>query len=107
MSVALPLTAVAQGVPTVDGKSLVQHALEIAQMTTLTGARELEAEKKRRMTELHQEQLEALDATLAMMSGTTPWIGDLEVLPEAEAAALYAVDDDNPCLLYTSPSPRD
>ena len=96
MSVALPLVALAQGVPTVDGKSLVQHALEIAQMTTLTGARELETEKKRRIAELHQEQLDALDATLSMMSGTTPWIGDLEALPGAEAVALYAVEDDNP-----------
>ena len=72
---ALPITALAQGVPTVDGKSLVQHALEIAQMTTLTGAREPETEKKRWIAELHQEQLDALDATLAMMSGTTAWIG--------------------------------
>ena len=96
MLAALPITALAQGVPTVDGKSLVQHALEIAQMTTLTGAREPETEKKRWIAELHQEQLDALDATLAMMSGTTAWIGDLEVLPGAEAIALYAVEDDNP-----------
>lgn len=55
-----------------------------------------EADKKRRIDELHQDQLDALDVTLAMMIGTTPWIGDLEVLPRAEAEALYAVEDSNP-----------
>ena len=68
----------------------------MAQMTTLTGARELEADKKRRLSDLQQAQLDALDATLAMMSGATPWIGDLEALPKAEADALYAVTDSNP-----------
>jgi hypothetical protein len=93
---ALPSAALAQGVPVADGKSIVQHSLEIAQMTTLTGARELEADKKRRIDALHQEQLDALDATLAMMTGKTPWIGNLETLPGAEAKVLYAVDDNNP-----------
>lgn len=93
---ALPSGAVAQGVPVVDGKSIVQHALEIAQMTTLTGARALEADKKRRIDALHQDQLDALDAALAMMTGNTAWIGDLEVLPGAEAKVLYAVADNNP-----------
>ena len=65
-------------------------------MSYLTGARELEADKKARIAELHQEQLEALDATLAMMTGNTPWIGDLEVIPGAEAAVLYDVEDDSP-----------
>ena len=59
---ALPLAAFPQGVPIVDGKALVQHVLEIAQMTTLTGARALEADKKRRIDALHQEQLDALEA---------------------------------------------
>lgn len=93
---ALPLAVTAQGVPVADGKSIIQHVLEIAQMTALTGVRELEADKKRRIDQLHQDQLDALDATLAMMTGTTPWIGDLEVLPGAEAKALYAVEDSNP-----------
>ena len=92
----LPWPAMAQGVPIVDPKSIIQHGLEIAQMSYLTGARELEADKKRRIDALHQDQLEALDATLAMMTGTTPWIGDLEVLPGAEAEVLYAVEDNNP-----------
>jgi Transglycosylase SLT domain len=92
----LPWPATAQGVPIVDPKSIIQHGLEIAQMSYLTGARELEADKKRRIDELHQDQLEALDATLAMMTGKTPWIGDLEVIPGAEAEVLYAVEDNNP-----------
>ncbi|MDR7127238.1 transglycosylase SLT domain-containing protein [Pseudotabrizicola sp. 4114] len=92
----LPFMAAAQGVPIADGKSIIQHSLELAQMSYLTGARELEAEKKRRIDELHQDQLGALDATLAMMTGKTPWIGDLEVLPGAEAEVLYAVEDNNP-----------
>lgn len=92
----LPWTASAQGVPIVDPKSIIQHGLEIAQMSYLTGARELEADKKRRIDELHQDQLDALDATLAMMMGKTPWIGDLEVIPGAEAEVLYAVEDNNP-----------
>ncbi|MEO8245044.1 MAG: lytic transglycosylase domain-containing protein [bacterium] len=93
---ALPFMAAAQGVPIVDPKSIIQHGLEIAQMSYLTGARELEADKKRRIDALHQEQLDALDATLAMMTGKTPWIGDLEILPGAEAEVLYAVEDNNP-----------
>jgi hypothetical protein len=93
---ALPLAAVAQGVPIVDGNSVIQHSLEIAQMSTLTGARELETDKKRRLAALHKDQLAALDATLAMMTGATPWIGDLESLPGAEAEVLYAVDDASP-----------
>ena len=96
MATALPLAAYAQGVPIADGKSIIQHSLEIAQMSYLTGARELEADKKARIAELHQEQLEALDATLAMMTGNTPWIGDLEVIPGAEAEVLYDVEDDSP-----------
>ena len=93
---ALPMMATAQGVPVADGKSIVQHVLEIAQMSYLTGGRELEADKKRRIDKLHQDQLDALDATLAMMTGQTPWIGDLEVIPGAEAEVLYAVEDNNP-----------
>lgn len=96
MAAALPLAAFAQGVPIADGKSIIQHSLEIAQMSYLTGARELEADKKARIAELHQEQLAALDATLAMMTGNTPWIGDLEVIPGAEAEVLYDVEDDSP-----------
>lgn len=92
----LPFMAMARGVPIADGKSIIQHALEIAQMTTLTGARELETDKKSRSAELHQNQLDALDATLAMMTGPTPWISDLEILPGAEAAALYKVEDNSP-----------
>ena len=60
MAAALPLAAFAQGVPIADGKSIIQHSLEIAQMSYLTGARELEADKKARIAELHQEQLDAL-----------------------------------------------
>ena len=96
MATALPLAGFAQGVPIADGKSIIQHSLEIAQMSYLTGARELEADKKARIAELHQEQLAALDATLAMMTGNTPWIGDLEVIPGAEAEVLYDVEDDSP-----------
>lgn len=96
MAAALPLAGFAQGVPIADGKSIIQHSLEIAQMSTLSGVRELEADKKRRSAELHQDQLEALDATLAMMTGNTPWIGDLEVIPGAEAEVLYDAEDDSP-----------
>ena len=96
MATALPLAAFAQGVPIADGKSIIQHSLEIAQMSYLTGARELEADKKARIAELHQEQLDALDATLAMMTGQPPWIGDLEVIPGAEAEVLYDLEDDSP-----------
>jgi hypothetical protein len=34
----LPWPGAAQGVPIVDGKSIIQHSLEIAQMSYLTGA---------------------------------------------------------------------
>lgn len=93
---ALPLPAAAQGVPIVDGKSIIQHGLEIAEMLTLSGERQLETEKKSRLAELHQEQLEALDATLVMITGAAPFLGDLEALPGAEAEVLYDVEDDSP-----------
>ena len=93
---ALPLAAAAQGVPVVDGKSIIQQGLELLQMSMMTGGRELETEKKSRLAELHQEQLDALDATLAMMTGAAPFLGDLESLPGAEAAVLYDVEDDSP-----------
>jgi len=99
VSLALILSleaARAQGVPVVDGKSVVQQALEIAEMSALSGGRELEAEKKGRMAELHQEQLEGLDATLAMMTGAAPFLGEMDMLPGAEAGVLYAVEDNNP-----------
>lgn len=96
MAAALPLAGFAQGVPIADGKSIIQHSLEIAQMSYLSGARELEADKKARIAELHQEQLDALDATLAMMTGQTQWIGDLEVILGAETDVLYDVEDDSP-----------
>jgi len=92
----LPWPATAQGVPIVDPKTIIQHGLEIAQISYLTGARELEADKKRRIDELHQDQLDALDATLGMMTGKTPWIGNLELIPGAEAEVLYVVEDNNP-----------
>ena len=92
----LPFAAAGQGVPIIDGRSLIQHSLEMAQMSTLTGSRELEAEKKHRLSELHADQLAALDAALALMSGATPWIGDLETIPGAEAALIYPVEDDSP-----------
>lgn len=41
-------------------------------------------------------QADALDVTLAMMTGTTPRIGDPEVLPGAEAEVLQAVQDNDP-----------
>jgi hypothetical protein len=93
---ALPLAAIAQGVPVVDGKSIIQHGLELLQMSMLSSGRVLETEKKSRLAELHQEQLEALDATLAMMTGAAPFLGDLEALPGAEAEVLYDVEDDSP-----------
>lgn len=75
------LPAPAWGVPIIDGKSIVQHGFEITQMTTLTGERKLEADKKRRLAELHRERLEALDAALALMSGASPGLADLATLP--------------------------
>ena len=80
---ALAQSADAQGVPIVDGKSVIQHSLEIAQMSTLTGARELEAEKKRRIDDLHKDQLDALDATLALMRGI---LRSFSTAPNAQGA---------------------
>lgn len=92
----LPLAVVAQGVPVVDGKSIIQHTLEIAEMSAVTAEREVETAKKSRLAELHEEQLAALDAMLAMLTGSAPFIGNLETLSGAEAAALYAIEDNNP-----------
>ena len=92
----LPLSAASQGVPIVDGKSIIQHSLELAQMSTLTGARELEADKKRRLAILHADQLAALDATLAMMTGRSLSTQGIETLPGAEVASVYPVDEDSP-----------
>ncbi|NBZ89209.1 lytic transglycosylase domain-containing protein [Stagnihabitans tardus] len=91
-----PALSLAQGVPTVDARTAIQNALEIAQMTTLTGARELETEKKRRLADLQADQLAALDATLAAMRGPDLSLGGLEDIPGAEAQVLYDVEDDSP-----------
>jgi len=96
LMVLTALPASAQGVPIVDPKSLIQHALEIEQQTTLTGAREMEADRKARLAALQADQLYAMDATLAALSGATPWIAGLDTLEGAEAEVLYAVAEDSP-----------
>jgi soluble lytic murein transglycosylase-like protein len=87
----------AQGVPTIDGKSAILHGEEVTREVALRTALELQNAKRKELRSLHDQQLAALDATLAMLTGSFDGIGDLEGLPgELAATEAYAIDDNNP-----------
>lgn len=93
----LPSQAGAQGVPVIDGKSTVLHVEEITREAALRAELETASMSRDEIARLHHEQIAALDATLALLTGAAPFIGDLEDLPGGLAASeVYAIEDDNP-----------
>ena len=92
-----PACGVAQGVPTVDGKAIILHGEEASRETALRTELETQNAKRAKLSRLHDDQIAALDATLAMLTGSSAFIGDLEGLGGGLAASeAYAVDDNNP-----------
>ena len=92
-----PASGVAQGVPTVDGKAIILHAEEASRETALRTELETQNAKRAELSRLHDEQIAALDATLAMLTGSSAFIDDLEGLGGGLAATeAYAIDDNNP-----------
>jgi hypothetical protein len=87
----------AQGVPVIDGQSTVLHTEEVARETALRTEMETASAKRDEISRLHDEQIAALDATLALLTHAAPFIGDLEDLPGGLAASeVYAIEDSNP-----------
>lgn len=83
--------------PVIDGKSTVLHTEETARETALREEMETASEKRDEIARLHNEQIAALDATLALLTGAAPFIGDLEDMPGGLAASeVYAIEDNNP-----------
>lgn len=89
--------AEAQGVPVIDGKATVLHAEEVTREAALRLEMETASAKRDELSKLHDEQVAALDATLALLTGAAPFIGDLEDLPGGLGASeVYAIEDNNP-----------
>ncbi|NEY92021.1 lytic transglycosylase domain-containing protein [Tabrizicola oligotrophica] len=92
-----PLAGHAQGVPTIDGKALVLQGSQVSEEAALRTKLEAESLKRDRLGELSDEQVAALEQTLAMLTGSSAFIGDLEGLGGGLAASeAYAIDDNNP-----------
>ena len=93
----LPVSALAQGVPTVDGKAIILHSEEASREVALRTELETQNAKRAELARLHDEQIAALDATLAMLTGSSAFIGDLEGMGGGLGATdAYAIDDNNP-----------
>lgn len=92
-----PLAGHAQGVPTVDGKALVLQGGQVTEEAALRTELEAQNLKRDRLSALSDEQVAALEQTLAMLTGSSAFIGDLEGLGGGLAASeAYAIDDNNP-----------
>lgn len=93
----LSTEAGAQGVPVIDGKSNVLHVEEVTRETALREEMETTSAKRDEISRLHDEQIAALDATLALLTGAAPFIGDLEDMSGGlSASEVYAIEDNNP-----------
>ena len=93
----LPGPVLAQGVPTIDGKAVILNDADVSHQTDLQVELQFETAKRDKISRLHDEQVAALDATLAMLTGTSRFISDLESPgPGLGASAAYAINDNNP-----------
>lgn len=92
-----PSIAHAQGVPTIDGKAMVLQGGQVTEEAALRTELEVQNLKRDRLSELSDKQVAALEQTLAMLTGSSAFIGDLEGLDGGLAASeAYAIDDNNP-----------
>ena len=92
-----PISGIAQGVPTVGGKAIILRGEEASREVALRTELETQIAKREELSRLHDEQIAALDATLAMLTGSSAFIGDLEGIGGGLGATdAYAIDDNNP-----------
>lgn len=94
LSVALP--ALAQGVPTVDWKSILLDGKLHSEEILKTDEDKSEVEEREEHKSLHDEQIAQLDATLELLTRTSAFVGPLEGTAGFEASEVYAIDDNNP-----------
>lgn len=85
-----------QGVPTSDAMAQATAALVTAEEQAQTGTEIADSAVRDQITLLRQEQLDAIDALLTTVTGSSAFSGSLEVMPGAAAANVYAIDDNNP-----------
>jgi soluble lytic murein transglycosylase-like protein len=97
MLVLAPHFAGAQGVPIVDGKAVILQGGQLTEEAALRAELEAQNLKRDQVSSLDDEQIAALEQTLAMLTGSSAFIGDLEGLGGGLAASeAYAIDDNNP-----------
>lgn len=94
MSVALP--ALAQGVPTVDWKTILLDGRLQAEEILKTKEDRREVEEREEQKSLHDRQIAQLDTTLDLLTRTSAFVGPLEGIGGFEASEVYAIDDNNP-----------
>ena len=70
-----PISGIAQGVPTVGGKAIILRGEEASREVALRTELETQIAKREELSRLHDEQIAALDATLAMLTGSSAFIG--------------------------------
>lgn len=97
---ALPFAASAQGVPSVDVKQIAEWLIQKSADVARRGAESGENLRRDAIAKRQDEQLAALDETLALLTGTSAFIPELEGGgtdgADYASAAVYAIDDDNP-----------
>ena len=91
-----PTLALAQGVPTFDGKLFALVHLLFGEEQAQTSEEVTESAKREEISALRADQLAALDATLEALSGASASTGSLEMLSGAVATDVYAIQDNNP-----------
>lgn len=97
MLMLVPQVAGAQGVPIVDGKAVVLQGGQLSEEAALRAELEAQSLKRDQVSSLGDEQIAALEQTLAMLTGSSAFIGDLEGMGGSLAASeAYAIDDNNP-----------
>ena len=97
MLMLVPQVAGAQGVPIVDGKAVVLQGGQLSEEAALRAELEAQNLKRNEVSRLGDEQTAALEQTLAMLTGASAFIGELEGMGGGLAASeAYAIDDNNP-----------
>jgi hypothetical protein len=100
MLVFAPQIAGAQGVPIVDGKAVILQGGQLSEEAALRAELEAQNLKRDQVSSLDDEQIAALEQTLAMLTGSSAFIGDLEGMGgmggNLTASEAYAIDDNNP-----------
>jgi soluble lytic murein transglycosylase-like protein len=97
MLVLAPYVACAQGVPIVDGKAVILQGGQLTEEAALRAELEAQNLKREEVSNLDDEQIAALEQTLAMLTGSSAFIGDLDGMGGGLAASeAYAIDDNNP-----------